>query len=76
MRSDFIVSCAVLEELDLGMCREAATIRVHDVEDAGTASILSCQDHVPLARYWVRRQTKSRVVGQSRWPKRTEGAKA
>ena len=62
------MTCQVLEELDLGMCKELATIRVHDFGDKGAASILSCMDHVPLGRYYVRRKTRGNLAAETRWP--------
>lgn len=74
MKSDFIVTCPVLEELDLGVCKVPATTRVHDIDDTGAASILSCEDHVRLAREWVRKETRGGLAAETRWPNRTQGA--
>lgn len=65
------MTCPVLEELDLGICKLPATLRVHDIDDTGAASILSCEDHVRLARQWVRTETKGGLAAESAWPKRT-----
>ena len=70
-----MTTCPVLEELDLGACKSQATTRVHDYDDRGDASILSCEEHVPLARGWVRKETRGGLAAETRWPKRTEGAK-
>jgi hypothetical protein len=65
----FVMACPVLEELNLGQCLVPATWRVHDMDDDGSASILSCEDHIRLARDWVRQETKGGLAAESPWPK-------
>ena len=66
-----MTTCAVLEELNLGRCPLAATVRVHDFEDTGTAEVLSCDLHVGLARQWVRDETRGGLPGESRFVPRS-----
>lgn len=76
LEASIVTTCQVLDDLNIGfVCAAQASVRVHDTYDTGKASILSCDQHVPLARSWVRHVTRTRSARETPW-RETEKAGA